>query len=307
MHRRTLLLSALALSSHALLACSEGARDRAGSNAAGPPPAPSGRWTQLSFDPSDLYPTAQLALVAKEPGAPILVALHGRGESGRGLEKGARGWRDDYWLDAADARLKAPPLVDADFQDFVTRDRLAAINASLAKEPYRGLNVVTPYAPHDQGDGVTGARSFAGWIAKVLLPRAREEIGASADVPCAIDGVSMGGRLAIYAGLTDPATFRGLGGLQPAIHSSRDDMEKLVTLAKARAALPSMPPVRLVSSEQDPFLESVQEFGAALGAAEVPHSVLVTPGPHDYVWNRGPGAIEMLLWHERALRGIAPA
>ncbi len=245
--------------------------------------------------------------MAKEPGAPILIALHGRGESGRGLPKGARGWRDDYWIEAADTRLKAPPLVAKDFQGFVTADRLAAINASLAKDAYRGLNVVCPYAPHDQGDGVTGEGTYAGFLAKVLLPRAREEIGASADVPCAIDGVSMGGRLALYAGLTDPTMFRGVGGLQPAIHPSRDDFGKLVELAKARAALPNMPPVRLVSSEQDPFLEAVGEFGAALAAAGVAHSLLVTPGPHDYAWNRGPGAIEMLLWHERTLRGVTPA
>jgi hypothetical protein len=28
-------------------------------------------------------------------------------------------------------------------------------------------------------------------------------------------------------------------------------------------------------------------------------------GPHDYVFNRGPGGIEMLLFHDRALRGEA--
>jgi hypothetical protein len=32
---------------------------------------------------------------------------------------------------------------------------------------------------------------------------------------------------------------------------------------------------------------------------------LVVPGPHDYPFNRGPGAIEMLLWHDRVLRGEA--
>ena len=302
-YRRALL----ALSSHALLACSDPPGNRSGSDAFNPALALGGRWTELSFEPSEHYAHRELALVAKEPGAPILIALHGRGESGRGLEKGSRGWRDDYWLDAADARLKAPPLVAKDFQGFVTTDRLAAINASLAKEAYRGLNVVCPYAPHDQGDGVTGERTFAGFLAKVLLPRVREEIGAKEDVPCAIDGVSMGGRLALYAGLTDPATFRGLGGLQPAIHPSRDDFAKLVSLAKARGSLPNMPPVRLVSSEQDPFLEAVGEFTAALTAAGVESRMLVTPGPHDYVWNRGPGSIEMLLWHERTLRGLAPA
>jgi iron(III)-salmochelin esterase len=32
----------------------------------------------------------------------------------------------------------------------------------------------------------------------------------------------------------------------------------------------------------------------------------VIPGGHDYTFNRGPGGIEMLLWHDRVLRGEAP-
>lgn len=151
---------------------------------------------------------------------------------------------------------------------------------------------------------MTGDRSFARFVGRDLLPRVRAEVGAPDDVRVAIDGVSMGGRLAIYAGLHDPATFHGLGALQPALSASRDDFARLVALAKARADGATAPPLRLVSSEEDPFLEPVRTLGAALGAAGVPHSVLVTPGPHDYAWNRGPGAIEMLLWHERALRGL---
>jgi hypothetical protein len=29
-------------------------------------------------------------------------------------------------------------------------------------------------------------------------------------------------------------------------------------------------------------------------------------GPHDYDFNRGPGGIEMLLFHDRVLRGEPP-
>ena len=42
-----------------------------------------------------------------------------------------------------------------------------------------------------------------------------------------------------------------------------------------------------------------------LEQAGVPHTPLVTPGPHDYAWNRGPGSVETLLWYDRALRGEA--
>ena len=33
---------------------------------------------------------------------------------------------------------------------------------------------------------------------------------------------------------------------------------------------------------------------------------VVVTGPHDYAFNRGPGAIEMLAYHDRVLRGEAP-
>ena len=41
----------------------------------------------------------------------------------------------------------------------------------------------------------------------------------------------------------------------------------------------------------------------ALNAEHVAHEFVVVAGPHDYAFNRGPGGIEMLLWHDRVLRG----
>jgi hypothetical protein len=37
--------------------------------------------------------------------------------------------------------------------------------------------------------------------------------------------------------------------------------------------------------------------------ANIAHEFKLLTGPHDYVFNRGPGAVEMLLFHDRALRG----
>jgi hypothetical protein len=50
----------------------------------------------------------------------------------------------------------------------------------------------------------------------------------------------------------------------------------------------------------------VERLSQALHEEHIPHELLVTPGPHDYVYNRGPGSYEMLLWHERVLRGLPP-
>src|SRR5688572_17747147 len=65
-------------------------------------PGNAGLWRELAFEPSADAPDGQRALLlVSERDAPLLVALHGRGESGRGLDVGARGWRDDYALERA--------------------------------------------------------------------------------------------------------------------------------------------------------------------------------------------------------------
>jgi hypothetical protein len=78
---------------------------------------------------------------------PVLVALHGRGESVRGATAGARGWMDDYELGRSIERLGSPPLSREDFRGFVDDARLARLNASLIERPYRGLIVVCPWVP----------------------------------------------------------------------------------------------------------------------------------------------------------------
>jgi hypothetical protein len=35
--------------------------------------------------------------------------------------------------------------------------------------------------------------------------------------------------------------------------------------------------------------------------AGIAHDFAEVVGPHDYSFNRGPGSIELLLWHDRAL------
>lgn len=75
----------------------------------------------------------------------------------------------------------------------------------------------------------------------------------------------------------------------------------------ARAASAKRPvSLRLVSSEADPFLPAIRAVSDRLRADGVVHELLVTPGPHDYEWNRGPGGAEMILWHERVQRGLRP-
>jgi poly(3-hydroxybutyrate) depolymerase len=292
--RRELLMAGVALAG-----CDRKRHDESGASAAAPRDT-GDRWTELSFPPSANYGEPEMAALLAVREAPILVALHGRGEAGRGLEAGARGWRDDYQLDRAHQRLHAPPLTRDDFHGFVDAERLARLNASLRVAPYRGLAVACPYAPALADRSAKGAGPFARFVTKELLPRVRAQLGATPDrARTGIDGVSMGGRLALLVGLSHPDVFASVGALQPAIGTA--DAPWLADMAKKAGVT-----LRLVSSHDDPFLEAVQALSRALDERAVAHQLTVTPGPHDYVWNRGPGSYEMLMWHERVLRGLGP-
>jgi enterochelin esterase-like enzyme len=269
-----------------------------------PPPLPAGGpWKELSFPPPDEQRALVLAPPSQKP-LPVLVALHGRGESGRGLDVGAHAWRDDYHMEQIEGRLRAPPLLPADLLDMARPERLARMNASLAADPYAGLAVVCPYTPGLRDRSLAGAQGFARFVIDTLLPRARAEAAlATTRAATGIDGVSMGGRLALLVGLGHPDVFGAVGALQPALRSE----ETSTFAALARSAMDRHPlALRLVSSDGDPFLPAVRALSDELRKVGVTHELVVTPGPHDYAWNRGPGGAEMLLWHERVLRGLPP-
>jgi len=261
---------------------------------------------ELVFDDTPVGPERAVVLVPRgaKPGErfPVLVALHGRGESSRGLEAGAWGWLRDYALDRALDRVSRPPLSRSDFEGFVGDERLARINPDLAAHPYRGLVVVCPWVPDLLAPGHSrfeDARPFAEFVVERLLPRVVAEAPALADPgSTGIDGVSLGGRAALFVALHYPKRFGAVGTLQPAVQDR--DAQRIAELFAASAARPR---IRLLTSDGDYFRGPILALSAALGRAGVPHEHLVVMGPHDYVFNRGPGGIEMLLWHDRALRG----
>lgn len=268
-----------------------------------PAPALSGPWTELHFAASDGLPKGERALVYAPPkGAtwPTLVALHGRGET-RSLEAGARGWRDDYGVDRVIGRLGHPPLTKDDLLGFVSDARLAALNASLAKSAFQGLQLVTPYTP-DLPPGPAAAAPFSAFVSDTLLPAVGAKTGVlPARASTGIDGVSLGGRLALLIGFARPDVFASVGALQPAIDAGQ--AEGIAALAKAAQARQKQQ-IRIVTSTGDYFREAVFALGKALEKAGVEHEMAEVEGPHDYAFNRGPGAVEMLLFHERVLRGL---
>ncbi|APR84020.1 Hypothetical protein A7982_09369 [Minicystis rosea] len=305
-----MLLSGLAL---AAAACDKRREAQPGQAPAPVEPPPGGAWRMASFDPGADLPEGERAMIlapwsgfgGPEPGErPILVALHGRGESGRGLDVGAGGWPNDYLLDRMHRRLLAPPLTSADLQDMTSPERLDKLNASLTAAPYRGLGVACPYTPSLRDKSAEGARGFARFVIDALLPKLRAETGSQATrTATGIDGVSMGGRLALLIGLSHPEVFGAVGALQPAI--SVDEAPMVSALAKSAQAKAKVK-IRLVTSEKDYFLDAVKAASERMRADGVEHELLITPGTHSYEFNRGPGGAEMMLWHERVQRGLPP-
>jgi len=236
------------------------------------------------------------------PGArfPVLFALHGQGEALKAPADGAMGWPRDYAMLRAIDRLRAPPLRESDYEGFVDPARMAAANAFLASHPFRGVVVVCPWLPDMRSPATDDIGPFARYIVGTLLPRVRRETPVlSTPEATGIDGVSLGGVTALRIGLAWPAAFGAVGGIQPAIADGHDTDWTLL----ARAALASRPgmALRLLTSHDDFFHDAIVSVSQAWRAAGVAHEFADVPGPHDYVFNRGPGSLELLLWYDRIL------
>jgi len=309
--RRSFLAGGAAL---ALTACSKRAPSGTASSARPAARRPHGTWKMESFPASADIPRGERAMLLdpwpkqglpRPEHRPLLVALHGRGESGpgdsdAGLEVGATAWPETYDLEEMNSRLFEPPLVKADLHGMTNIDRLEKLNASLEKKPYKGLGVACPFTPLVRSPMEDG---FGHWVAVDLVRRLRDltesRIGREG---VGIDGVSMGGRLALFIGLMHPEVFGVVSALQPALQ--KGDAEQLSLLAKAARARGNVN-LRLVTSDDDCFLGVVEEASERLRLDGVHHELLVIPGSHGYEFNRGPGGAEMLLWHERVQPSLA--
>jgi hypothetical protein len=281
-----------------------------------PPPSSSGSGVQPAAELTWSFPDTpigKMSVVVSVPERrgderfPLLIAMHGRGETLKGPERGARGWIDDYALTKAIARLARPPLTPGDFQDFIAPDRLSALNAALVTAPYAGLVVACPYLPDilSGEEPFTRAPPLTRFLVDTLIPKLFAETPVvGAPHATGIDGVSLGGRAALAVGLARPGAFGSVGSLQAALDAKNAGEVAL----RAQRALAKNPKLwlRLVTSSEDYYLPALRTIAGALRHAKVRHDFVVARGPHAYEWNRGPGAYEMLLFHDRVLRGREP-
>jgi hypothetical protein len=232
---------------------------------------------------------------------PVVVALHGRGEARKEPSEGALGWPRDYALVHAVERVCAPPLTPVDFEGFVGSARLATFNRTLADRPFGGLIVACPYLPDLDLKDASAVSAFGHFVTDVLLPRVRRDTPALSDpASTGIDGVSLGGAVALAVGLDAAASFGAVGCMQAAL-DPRDAPRWAERARAARAARRGIP-LRLLTSDGDYFRDALRTVSGALRAGGVPHDFEEVLGPHDYAFNRGPGSIELLLWHDRELK-----
>jgi enterochelin esterase-like enzyme len=231
---------------------------------------------------------------------PVVVALHGRGEALKSPREGAMGWPRDYAMTRAIDRLHAPPLTQMDFEGLIDDDRLRAMNAQLAARPYGGLIVACPYLPDIDLRSESAMRLYGKFVLDVFLPRVRRETPALvSSQSTGIDGVSLGGMTALRVGLAHPDAFGAVGALQPAMHE--DQVGELTEIALAARAKNRALKLRLTTSHDDYFRVAIEKTSASWRAAGIDHDYADLPGPHDYIFNRGPGSYELLTWHDRVL------
>ncbi|MEO6418993.1 MAG: alpha/beta hydrolase-fold protein [Polyangiaceae bacterium] len=231
---------------------------------------------------------------------PVVVALHGRGEALKGPEQGAMGWVRDYALIRAYERICAPPLNDGDFEGLSDPAHLESMNRSLVERPFGGLIIACPYLPDVNLFSAADQKAYGRFVIDTLLPRVRSETPAlTAPESTGIDGVSLGGHVALRVGLGAPEVFGAVGALQPAIWEAQ--AAEWTELAKAALVKRPGLKLRLTTSHEDMYRPAIARTSEAWRSAGVPHDFADLPGPHDYVFNRGPGSFELLFWHDRVL------
>lgn len=231
---------------------------------------------------------------------PLLVLLHGLNETAE-ERMGAFAWVERYGLGTAYERLRRPPLARTSTAQLWTDERVAELNAELAKRPFRGVAIACPYMPDLQIGSAAELDRYARWIADVVVPRARKEAPVLTDLQhTTLDGCSLGGHFGLEVFLRRPETFGAWGGVQTAIgEASAVDYARRLADVLAKVGPRD---VHVETSTNDAFRRGNEALSAALTKRGVAHDFRLVPGPHDQAWLRESGTIEMLLWHDQRPR-----
>lgn len=229
---------------------------------------------------------------------PLVIAFGGAGECAKTPRQGALAWLLYYKLDDAVAALGTSRLETENFRGLVSPAHLADFNRKLKKTPYRGVILACPSSPLLTAGGGPEQPDYEEFIMDELLPALKSRYRVIDDA-VGVDGVSMGGARAMYYGLKYPEIFSTIGSSQGAFGPY---MDLYAHLADRNESMLKKRPIQLVTSDKDVLAPHVERMHRMLSARNIPHSYLILTGPHDYIFNQGPGSISLLVFHDRALR-----
>lgn len=207
--------------------------------------------------------------------APLLVLLHGLGETGD-ERMGAWAWFERYGLGSAYDRMRS-------------------------RGAMRGLVLACPYMPNLPSRDARSFDDYARWLVESVVARARLEAPVL-DAPAStyLCGCSLGGHFSLEVMLRRAVSFGAWGGVQTAIDVAAGQRygERLAdALAQAGAR-----PLLVETSTGDPFRAGNRALSAALTRAGVTNTFVELPGPHDQQWLRASGTERMLAWFDAARR-----
>jgi hypothetical protein len=254
--------------------------------------------------PGDRTIGNRMVLLVPKPArrTPLLVALHGLGETGD-PRTGAWAWVERYGLGSCYDRLCEPPIQRVDEKvRYWTDERLAEVNDLLAREPFRGFAVACPYTPNVRKASQGREKAldlYADWLVTEVVPRARKEADLTEAAP-SLDGCSLGGYVGIEVLLRKPDDFGAWGSVQGAFGGGRATSyaERLAELVAKKGKRR----IHLETSTGDTFREANETFSRELERRGVDHDFRMPPGPHNQPFLRDSGTVEMLLWHSRLPR-----
>jgi len=228
---------------------------------------------------------------------PMVVVFGGAGESVKPPRSGALAWMHYYKMDEAIRSLERANLEAGDFRGLVTPEELKRFNRVLNEHPYRGVIVACPYSPPLSLGRAVDHPDYEGYITEELMPALTSHYRVSHG-KVGIDGVSNGGARSMYYGFKYPQMFVAIGSVQGSFGPFMDVYEELI---QKNSGMLKKKAIQLITSDRDSMRTSVQHMHELLRRYNIPHRYVQMTGPHDYVFNQGPGSIGLLVFHDSML------
>ena len=233
---------------------------------------------------------------------PLLVLFHGLGETER-ESLGIHAWFERYGLPEAYQRLCSPPVARTlPQQRYLSDERLREINQELSENPLPDVALVCPFTPNVLGKSPSSPvlDGYAKYIEQVVLPAVRAAIPIQdGSARLGVDGVSLGGYVALEVFSRKPELFGVVGSMQGAFGTQ---LAEVYARRIAEASSKFGPRrVHVTTSSFDPFRDAAQRLAQRLAEHGVNATLTLAAGPHDQTFLREAGTLEMLLFQARAL------